>query len=118
MDSILLLSWLAYLVCALLLLFASWKLLGWLPFSLKSSIFLSQLAVLLIPAQVMNGAMAPAFIVVILDILSGVPTAEWIESALPLFLALIAAWPLGFAWAWVVRKREDKQQYEEEDVNP
>jgi len=115
MDSLVLLSWLAYLLCGFLLLLASWKLLYWLPFSLKCSIFLSQLAILVIPAPVIETALAPAFIVVVLDILSGVPVSVWMEKALPLFLALIAAWPLGFAWGWVKRMREERQ---ESDVNP
>ena len=115
MDSLVLLSWLAYLLCGFLLLLASWKLLYWLPFSLKCSIFLSQLAILVIPAPVIETALAPAFIVVVLDILSGVPFSVWMEKALPLFLALIAAWPLGFAWGWVKRMREER---EEKDVNP
>ncbi|WP_404418217.1 hypothetical protein [Marinospirillum sp.] len=124
MDSLVLLSWLAYLLCGFLLLLASWKLLYWLPFSLKCSIFLSQLAILAIPAPVIETALAPAFIVVILDILSGVPTSVWVEKALPLFLALIAAWPLGFAWGWVKRMKEANQstqqaaEKKESDVNP
>lgn len=122
MESLVLLSWFAYLLCGFLLLLASWKLLYWLPFGVKSSIFLSQLAILLIPAPVVDAALAPAFIVVVLDMLSGVPSGVWIEKALPLIIALVAAWPLGLAWGWIKNKREaarpNEQPTDDEEEAP
>lgn len=90
----------------------------WLPFSLKCSLFLSQVAVLFIPAPVMDTNLAPAFIVIILAVLSGTAVADWIEPALPLLLALVAAWPIGFFCGWLAKRRTEQQQHEEEDVNP
>ncbi len=120
MDSLILLSWLAYWVCGLLLLLATWKLLRPLPFSLKVSIFLSQLALLLVPASVSDSALAPAFIVIILEILTGEETAVWLEKALPLVLAVIAAWPLGFLLGWIRNKWQAKQlsEQDQDDKNP
>jgi hypothetical protein len=100
MDSLILLSWLAYFCCSLLLLLASWKLLFWLPFSLRAGVFLSQLAVLLMPARVDETAWAPAFIVLALDMLAVMPPDVLIGKALPLMLALVMAWPLALLWSW------------------
>ncbi|WP_143089461.1 hypothetical protein [Marinospirillum celere] len=83
---------------------------------------MSQVAILVIPAPVVNEALAPAFIVVVLDLLSGVPASIWVEKALPLILALVAAWPLGLAWGWIKAKREtsqveQKSEADEEDAS-
>ncbi|SFX05373.1 hypothetical protein [Marinospirillum alkaliphilum] len=108
MDSLILLSWFAYLISSVLLLLASWKLLLWLPFTLRAGVFLSQLAILLVPAAVNDTALAPAFIVLILDLLGRVPAVVLIEKALPLLIALVLAWPLALLWGWA-RKRLQQQ---------
>ena len=124
MDSFLIFSWFAYGLCSLLLMLATWKLLAWLPFSVRCSLVLSQLAILMIPAPVHETALAPAFIVVVLDVLSGFEMTLWLPKALPLLLALIAAWPLGFAWGWI-RQRQlaastqaEAEAAENKEVNP
>lgn len=101
MDSLILLSWAAYALSAALLLLASWKLMRWLPFTLKVGISLSQLVILAIPASVNDSASAPVFIVLVLDVLTRAPTAAMMDKALPLLLALVPVWPLAFALGWL-----------------
>ncbi|WP_114416301.1 hypothetical protein [Marinospirillum perlucidum] len=121
MDSLVLLSWIAYLICSFLLLLASWKLLYWLPFTLKCGVFLTQLAILVVPAAVNETALAPAFIVIVLDILMSVPRDVWIQKAVPLLVALVAAWPLAYVWGRLYRlyltRQEARQSQEDTPEN-
>lgn len=100
MDSLILLSWAAYALSTTLLLLASWKLMCWLPFTLKVGISLSQLVILVIPASVNDSALAPVFIVLVLDLLTGLSTSALMEKALPLLLALLLVWPVAFVLGW------------------
>lgn len=104
MDNLIVLSWVAYFISAALLLLASWKLLFRLPFTLKAGIFLSQLAILLVPTTVSNTAKAPTFIVLVIDLLSRSPANEIITKVAPLVATLILAWPLALVWGWLRAK--------------
>lgn len=110
MDSLILLSWAAYALSAVLLLLASWKLMRWLPFTLKVGISLSQLAILAIPAAVSESAVAPIFIVLVLDMLTRVPSAIIIDKAWPLLVALVLVWPLAFALGWGKKRLQQKNK--------
>lgn len=101
MDNLIILSWLAYFISAVLLVLASWKLLFWLPFTLRIGVLLSQLAILLVPAAVNDTAKAPAFIVLVLDLLSRLPKEQVIAKAAPLIAALVMAWPLAILLGWL-----------------
>lgn len=109
MDSLILFSWLAYLISSALLLLASWKLLFWLPFTLRTGVFLSQLAILLVPARISDGALAPAFIVLAIDLLSRMPMAALLSKALPLLVALVLAWLLALLLGWLRNKYRQPQ---------
>lgn len=101
MDNLIIFSWSAYLVSTAFLVLASWKLLSWLPFTFKLGIFFTQLAILLVPAEINVTAKAPAFIVLVIDLLSRVPMDEVITKATPLALAIALAWPLAFILGWL-----------------
>lgn len=101
MDSLIALSWAAYFMSAALLLLASWKLLFRLPFTLKAGIFLSQFAILLVPTEINNTAKAPAFIVLVVDLLAKAPADKVIAQVAPLVAALVLAWPLALLWGWL-----------------
>lgn len=101
MDNLIALSWLAYFLSSVFLVLASWKLLFWLPFTLKLGISLSQMAILLIPADINEAAMAPAFIVLVVELLSHLPLNEVLAKIAPLVAALIAVWPLAFLLGWL-----------------
>lgn len=107
MDNLILLSWLAYALSSAAIVIATWKLLPWLPFSLRAGILLSQLAFLTIPASLSNSSLsgtsakAPAFIILVIDTLAKTPWQQLLSTALPLLLALALAWPLAFIWSWL-----------------
>lgn len=101
MDNLIVLSWLAYFISAFLLVLASWKLLFWLPFTLRMGVHLSQLAILLVPTAVDDTAKAPAFIVLVIDLLSRLPLSEALEKAAPLVAALVLAWPVALILGWL-----------------
>lgn len=101
MDNLIVLSWLAYYISSALLVLASWKLLFWLPFTLRVVVLLSQLAILLIPAAINETAKAPAFIILVIDLLSRLPPEQVITKAAPLVAALVAAWPVAFITGWL-----------------
>lgn len=107
MDNLILLSWLAYALSSAAIVIATWKLLPWLPFSLRAGILLSQLAFLTIPASLSNSSLsgtsakAPAFIILVIDTLAKTPWQQLLNTALPLLLALALAWPLAFIWSWL-----------------
>lgn len=101
MDNLIVLSWLAYFISAFLLVLASWKLLFWLPFTLRMGVLLSQLAILLVPTAVDDTAKAPAFIVLVIDLLSRLPLSEALEKAAPLVAVLVLAWPVALILGWL-----------------
>ncbi|NLW05555.1 MAG: hypothetical protein GX029_10080 [Pseudomonadaceae bacterium] len=101
MDNLIALSWLAYFLSSAFLVLASWKLLFRLPFTLRLGVFLSQLAILLIPADVNSTAIAPAFIVLVIDLLSHLPVNEVLAKIAPLVAALILVWPLALMLGWL-----------------
>lgn len=105
MDNLIVLSWLAYFVSSAFLILASWKLLFWLPFTLKVGVLLSQLAILLVPGTVNDTAHAPAFIVLVIDLLSRLPLSEALVKAAPLIAAIVLAWPLALILGWLKTKR-------------
>ncbi|HKM14392.1 MAG TPA: hypothetical protein VJY63_00510 [Marinospirillum sp.] len=116
MDNLITLSWLAYCVSSFFFMLASWKLLFWLPFTLKVGVFLSQLAILLIPADVNEAAVAPAFIVLVIDLLSHLAIDEVIVKIAPLFATLVLVWPLAFILGWL-RARQLNLAVQKEAVN-
>lgn len=116
MDNLITLSWLAYGVSSFCLVLASWKLLFWLPFTLKIGVMLSQLAILLIPADINETAFAPAFIVLVIDLLSHLAVDELIAKMAPLFATLILVWPLAFIFGWL-RARQLNLIAQKEAVN-
>lgn len=116
MDNLITLSWLAYCVSSFCLVLASWKLLFWLPFTLKVGVFLSQLAILLIPADINEVAVAPAFIVLVIDVLSHLAIDEVIAKIAPLFATLVLVWPLAFILGWL-RARQLNLAAQKEAVN-
>lgn len=101
MDNLITLSWLAYLISSACLVLASWKLLFWLPFTLKLGVVLSQLAILFIPADSNSTALAPAFIVLVIDLLSHLPVNELLAKVAPLVATLILVWPLAIIFGWL-----------------
>jgi len=101
MDNLIVLSWLAYFISSAFLVLASWKLLFWLPFTLKVGVLLSQLAILLVPAAANDTAKAPAFIVLVIDLLSRLPLSEALTKAAPLVAALVLVWPVALVWGWL-----------------
>lgn len=113
MDNLIALSWLAYFISTAFLVLASWKLLFWLPFTLRAGIFLSQIAILLIPTAINATAKAPVFIVLVIDLLSRTPTEEVLAKAAPLIAVLILVWPLAFIWGWLVARKAGSLEKEE-----
>ncbi|GLR62900.1 hypothetical protein [Marinospirillum insulare] len=101
MDNLIVLSWLAYFISCAFLLLASWKLMFWLPFTLKVGVVLSQLAILLVPTAINETAKAPAFIVLVIDLLSRLPLSEALTKAAPLIAALVLVWPIALLWGWL-----------------
>ncbi len=116
MDNLIVLSWLAYFISSAFLMLASWKLLFWLPFTLKVGVLLSQLAILLVPTAVDATAKAPAFIVLVIDLLSRLPLSEALTKAAPLVAALVLVWPVALVWGWL-RARHLNLVAEKEAVN-
>ncbi|WP_416885876.1 hypothetical protein [Marinospirillum sp.] len=106
MESLVLGSWLFYALAGLVLMMASWKFLFWLPLTLKLGMVLSQLVLLVVPAEVIDQAYAPAFIVLVLDGLMGVsdPTRQ-AEQFLMLGLGLVGAWVLAVLIGWWAKNR-------------
>lgn len=101
MDNLITLSWLAYCISSFFLVLASWKLLFWLPFTLRVGVLLSQLAILLIPADINETAVAPVFIVLVIDLLSHLAIDEVIAKIAPLVATLVLVWPLAFILGWL-----------------
>lgn len=116
MDNLIVLSWSAYFISAVFLVLASWKLLFWLPFTLKAGVLLSQLAILLVPTAVNETATAPTFIVLVIDLLSRLPADQILTKAAPLVAALVLAWPLALLWGWL-RNRQLSLTAKKEAVN-
>lgn len=121
MDNLIFYSWIAYTLSSVAIVLGTWKFLSFLPFSLKLGIFFSQVAILAIPAQLEDTNYAPAFIVLIVDVLSRVPTATLVAKAIPLTLAILAAWPLALILGWLRQLRLKKltaRTAEQEEPTP
>jgi len=89
----------------------------WLPFTLKAGVLLSQLAILLVPTAIDDTARAPAFIVLVIDLLSRLPLSEALTKAAPLVAALVLVWPVAFILGWL-RARRFNLSVQKEAVNP
>lgn len=116
MDNLITLSWLAYLMSSFFLVLASWKLLFWLPFTMRVGVLLSQLAILFIPADINETAVAPVFIVLVIDLLSHLAIEEVIVKIAPLVATLVLVWPLAFILGWL-RARHLSLAAQKEAVN-
>lgn len=119
MDNLVTLSWLAYFGCSLVFLYASWRLFYFFPLFARLVILFSQSAILFVPTRLDATAQAPAFIVLILDIIQqqlGKPLIGSLEVAeilgfnelvikyLPLIISLAVAWPLAYLFAFIIKK--------------
>lgn len=119
MLNLITLSWVGYLTFTVIFIYASWRILFFLPLTLRLGILFSQMAILFIPAKVDASALAPVFIVLIINLVTSIPVEEVTTKAMPLVLGLIAAWLMAVLLGWLIhKKRLAKQTAAAEEATP
>lgn len=110
MDHFTLISWGLYFSVAGLLFIASWRLMRWLFWGIKITLLLTQAALLLTPAPLVESGWAPAFIVILLDYAMGLhDPLRLTEQLLLLAGAMLGAWLLAGLMIWSRRRQQPKQ---------
>lgn len=110
MLNLITLSWVGYLTFTVIFIYASWRILFFLPLTLRLGILFSQMAILFIPAKVDASALAPVFIVLIINLVTSIPVEEVTTKAMPLVLGLIAAWLMAILLGWLIHKKRLAKQ--------